>query len=68
MPVSLGIDTRHFPAEELAVRGGVFPLIDSDIVMNHLMDDSVLYEFFGEVEARVDTKDEVLISQGSKEP
>ena len=68
MSASLGIDARHFAAEELAVRGGVFPLIDSYIVMNHLMDDSVLYEFFGEVESRVDAKDEVLISQGSKEP
>ena len=68
MSVTFGIDARHFPAEELPVYGCIFPLIESDVVMDHLMNDSILYEFFGEVKARVDAKDEVLISQGSKEP
>ena len=68
MSVTCGIDARHFSAEELPVYGCIFPLIESDVVMDHLMNDSILYEFFGEVKARVDAKDEVLISQGSKEP
>ena len=68
MSVTFGIDTRHFPAEELPVYGSVFPLIESDVVMDHLMNDSILNKFFGHVQTRIDTKDEVLISQGSKEP
>lgn len=68
MSVTFGIDARHFSAEELPVYGCIFPLIYSDVVMDHLMNDSILNKFFGQIQARIDTKDKVLISQGSKEP
>lgn len=68
MSVTFGIDARHFSAEELPVYGCIFPLIESDVVMDHLMNDSILNEFFGQIQARIDTKDKVLVSQGAKEP
>ena len=64
MPVAIGIDARHLTAKEPAVRGCVTKLIDRDIIMDHLMEDEV----FGEVDARVDAEDEVLVAKRSKEP
>lgn len=68
MPVAFGIDARHLAAEEPAVRRGVAKLIDRDIIMDHLMEDGVLDEVFGEVDARVDAEDEVLVAKRSEEP
>lgn len=68
MPVAIGVDARHLAAEEPAVRRGVAKLIDRDIIMDHLMEDGVLDEVFGEVDARVDAEDEVLVAKRSKEP
>ena len=68
MPVAIGIDARHLAAKEPAVGGGVAKLIDRDIIMDHLMEDGVLDEVFGEVDARVDAEDEVLVAKRSKEP
>ena len=62
MTVSFGVDSRHLTAEELPVNGGVITLIDSNIIMNHLMEDRVLDERFGKVYADVDTEDEVFIA------
>ena len=61
MAVAFGIDTRHLTAEELAMGGGVMPLIDSDIVMNHLMEDGVFDEGFGQVDTDVNTEDEIFV-------
>lgn len=36
--------------------------------MDHLMENGVLDEVFGEVDARVDAEDEVLVAKRSKEP
>lgn len=68
MSVAIGVDARHLAAEEPAVRRGVAKLIDRDIIMDHLMEDGVLDEVFGEVDARVDAEDEVLVAKRSKEP
>ena len=68
MPVAIGVDARHLAAKEPAVGGGVAKLIDRDIIMDHLMEDGVLDEVFGEVDARVDAEDEVLVADRSKEP
>ena len=62
MTVSFGVDSRHLTAEELPVNGGVIPLIDSNIIMNHLMENSVLNEGFGKVYADVDTEDKILVA------
>ncbi len=68
MTVAFGVDSFHFTAEELAVRGGVAEVVDGNIIVNHLMEDSILDELFRQVKTGIDTEDEVLISQGSKEP
>ena len=65
--VTFGIDTRHLAAEELTVNGGVAELVDSDVVMNHLMEDGVFDESFGKVDTNVYTKDEILIAVFAKE-
>ena len=62
MTVSFGVDSRHLTAEELPVNGGVIPLINSDIKMDHLMEDRVLNEGFGEVNADVYAKDKILVA------
>ena len=62
MTVPFGVDTCHLKAEELPVNGGVIPLIDSNIIMDHLMEDRVLNEAFGEVYADVYAKDKILVS------
>ena len=67
MTIALGVDTLHLAAEERAVGGGVSELADGDVVVNHLVQDSVLYDRFGEVDACVDTQHEVRIAVGSEE-
>ena len=62
MTVPFGVDTCHLTAEELPVNGGVIPLIDSNIIMDHLMEDRVLNEGFWEVNADVYAKDKILVS------
>ena len=65
--VTFRIDARHLTAEELAVRGSVTELVESDVVVNHLMKDGVFDEGFGQVDAGIDAEDEVLVSVASKE-
>ena len=65
--VSLGVDSCHLAAEELTVGGGVTPLIDSDIVMDHLMKDGVFNKGFGEVNTDVDAEDEILVAVFAEE-
>lgn len=67
MAVTFRIDARHLTAEEPAVRGSVTELVESDVVVNHLMKDGVLDECFRQVDAGVDAEDEVLVSVASKE-
>ena len=62
-----GIDTRHVFAEESAVGGGVAELVDGDVIVDHLMEDGVLDEGFGQVDAGVDAEDEVLIAVAAEE-
>ena len=62
MTVPFGVDTCHLTAEELPVNGGVIPLIDSNIIMDHLMENSVLNEGFWEVNADVYAKDKILVA------
>ena len=68
MTVALGVDTRHLAAEEPAVGGGVPELVDGDIIVDHLMEDSIFDEGFGQVDTGIDTEDEVFVTGGSKEP
>ena len=67
MAVAFGVDTLHLTAEELTMGGGVTELVDGDVVMDHLMEDGVLDEGFGQVNAGVDTEDEVFVAEAAKE-
>ena len=75
MTVAFGVDSFHFTAEELAVRGGVAEVVDGNIIVNHLMEDSILDEFFRQIVTGVDAQFEVGIgpftdrrNSGAKEP
>ncbi len=69
MAVAFGIDTLHLLAEESAVGGGVAEMVDGDVVMDHLMKDGVLHEFFRQVNAGIDTQNEVgVVPIAEEEP
>ena len=68
MAVTFGIDAFHKLTEEAPVGGGVAEMVESDVIMDHLMEDGVLDEFFGQVETGIDTEDEILVSNGAEEP
>ena len=68
MPVSLLVDPLHLTAEELAVRGGITQMVHGDVIMNHLVQDCVLQQIFGQVETCVDTQFEVRVPPFAKEP
>lgn len=67
MTIALCIDTCHVFAEESAVGGGVAELVDSDVIVDHLMENRVLDERFRQVDADVDAEDEVLVAIAAKE-
>ena len=67
MPMPLFVDTHHFCTKKTTVRRGVFPLIDSDIVMNHLVQDRVLHQVFRQVNPYIDAQHKILISVPAEE-
>ena len=68
MTVAFGVDALHLPAEELAVGGGVMELVDGDVIMDHLMEDGILDELFGQVKTGIDTEDKMVIGPRTEEP
>ena len=67
VPVTGGVNTLHLLTEEAAVGGGVAEVVNGDVIMDHLMEDSILNEGFGQVDAGVDAEDEVLIAVAAEE-
>jgi hypothetical protein len=68
MTVAFVVNAFHVLAEETAVGGGVAEGVESDVIVDHLMEDGVLDEFFGQVETGIDTEDEILVSNRAEEP
>ena len=68
MTVAFGVDTLHFLTEKAAVGRGVAELVDGDVIMDHLMEDGVFDEGFGQVNTGIDTEDEVRVMGRAKEP
>lgn len=62
-----GVDACHLAAEERAVGGSVIPLIDSDIVVNHLVEDGVFDKVLREVDAGIDTQDEIRVLHSAEQ-
>lgn len=54
-----GVDVVHHLTEGVAVCGGVVDLVVSDVVVDHLMDDSVLKFGFFEIKALAYTQPEI---------
>lgn len=68
MAVAFVVNALHMLAEEASVGGGVAEVVESDVIVDHLMEDGVLDEFFGQIKAGIDTEDEILIAHRSEEP
>ncbi len=68
MTVAFGIDSCHLTAEEFAVGRGVMQLIHSNIIMDHLMENCILNEFFGQIKTGVDAEDKMVICPSTKRP
>ena len=68
MAVSFRVDAFHLLPEKAPVGGGITELVDGDVVMDHLMEDSVFDEFFGQVYFDVDTEHKVLVARRAEEP
>lgn len=68
MTVAFVVNAFHVLAEETTVSRGVAEVVESDVIMDHLMEDGVLDEFFGQIKAGIDTEDEILVSDGAEEP
>ena len=68
MTVAFGVDTLHLLAKKAAVGRGVAELVDCDVIMDHLMEDGVFDEGFGQVNTGIDTEDEVRVMGRAKEP
>ena len=63
MTVSFPVDTLHFATEKRPVRTSVRKLVDGDIIMNHLMQDGIVQQFFRQVDTGIDTEHEVFIAE-----
>jgi len=68
MTVTFGVDTLHLLTEKATVGRGVAELVNSDVIMDHLMKDGIFDELFGQVYTGVDTEDKVRVMGGTKEP
>lgn len=68
MTVAFGVDTLHLLAKKAAVGRGVAELVDGDVIMDHLVEDGVFDEGFGQVNTGIDTEDEVRVMGRAKEP
>ena len=61
MPIAFLVDTCHLSTEEPTMRGGVLQLIDRNIIMNHLVQNGVLYQFFRQVNSNIYTQHKIFI-------
>lgn len=68
MTVTFGIDAFHKLTEKAAVGRSVAEVVESDVIMDHLMENGILDEFFGQIKAGIDTEDEILVSNRPEEP
>ena len=48
--------------------GSVAELVNSDVIMDHLMEDGIFDKVFGQVDTGVDTEDKVFVSGRAEEP
>ena len=68
MTVAFVVNAFHKLAEEASVGGGVAEVVESDVIMDHLMENGILHQLFGQIKAGIDTEDEILVSNGPEEP
>ena len=60
MPSETQVDVVHHLAKDLTMSTCVLNTVEMDIIMYHLMDDSVLHFIFGQVKTYADTETEIV--------
>ena len=60
MPSETLVYVVHHLAKDLSMRTCVLYAVEMDIIMYHLMDDSVLHFIFGQVKTYADTETEIV--------
>ena len=60
MPSETQVDVVHHLTKDLTMRTCVLYAVEMDIIMYHLMDDSVLHFIFGQVKTYADTETEIV--------
>lgn len=60
MPSETLVDVVHHLAKDLTMSTCVLNAIEIDVIVYHLMDDSVLHFIFGQVKTDADTETEIV--------
>ena len=61
------VDIVHHLTKDLAMRTCVLDTIEMDVIMYHLMDDSIFHFVFGQIKTSADTKTEIVWLKFAKE-
>ena len=67
MPSETLVYVVHHLAKDLSMSACVLNAVEMDIIMYHLMDDSVLHFIFGQVKTYADTEAEIVEFQFAKQ-
>ena len=67
MPSETLVDVVHHLPKDLSMRTCVLYAVEMDIIMYHLMDDSVLHFIFGQVKPYAYTETEIVEFQFAKQ-
>ncbi len=67
MPSETQVDVVHHLTKDLAMSTCVLNAVEMDIIMYHLMDDSVLHFIFGQVKPYAYTEAEIVEFQFAKQ-
>lgn len=62
------VDACHLGAEETAMCGGVAELTDGNGIVNHLMQNRILYHLFRQIELYIDAQHKMLVPIRAKQP
>ena len=67
VPAIFVVEFLHSGSEELAVGGSVAPLVDQNLVVDHLVQENVLEFVFGEIVLRADADAEIVVFEPAEE-
>jgi len=68
MAVALTVDTLHLTAEEPAVCRGVRPLVVSNVIVDHLMQNRVVHYLLRQINTHIDAQYEIRVLIPGEQP